>query len=183
LVPMMDGMADAGALTTRVTCRPDQQRQEETEGEGHTTGLRRARSTRLPLSSSFWDSDLMANVVWCVRWFVDASTLTLCFAMTWRIISPSVVGRPSLPAVERSMTVSVNDSEIIGVWAAALMRCIGAAPQACPAGFVGAPAGASEGNAVSEATSMSVACDRAFRGLAGDSGVAGKGSGAPSSFI
>ena len=60
------------------------------------------------MSSSFLESALRKNVVWRDFWFVDASSLTLYCAWTCLMISPSEVGLPSLPAVDRSMDESTN---------------------------------------------------------------------------
>ena len=43
-------------------------------------------------------------------WFVEASTLTLNFCMMPLVTSLSVVGRPSFPEPERSISWSVKDS-------------------------------------------------------------------------
>jgi hypothetical protein len=76
----------------------------------HTTGLSDANRLRLPFSSSFLESAFRWNVVWRVFWLVEASILILWFAITCFIISPRVVGLPSLPAEERSIADKVKDS-------------------------------------------------------------------------
>lgn len=75
-----------------------------------TTGLRSETKFLFPFSSSFLESALRWNVVCFVLWFVDASILTLNLFMTCFMISPRVIGLPSLPAEERSIAVSVKDS-------------------------------------------------------------------------
>lgn len=73
------------------------------------TGEQSATSAFLALSNSLWDSDLKWKVV-SLLWFVEASTLTLNLCMMPLVTSPSVVGRPSFPAHERSISWRMKDS-------------------------------------------------------------------------
>lgn len=166
----MAAMVEAGALRVTVT-----------------TGLKEATRDLFAFSSSLPDSDLRWKVVWRAFWFDDASTLTLCFAMTCFMISPSVTGLLSLPAVDKSIVESVKVSvTTFCLGTEGLMR--GAAlPQDEATGLVdGAGAAASDGKACSDSVSRGAApFDGPLRaGFAGalSSLREGKGSGVPSSW-
>jgi hypothetical protein len=101
------------------------------------------------------------------------------------MISPRVVGLPSLPACERSITERVNESVKTGVLITfGLIRGPEAAPQAGAVVRVGTGAAdAREGNADSDSVSNGAEEDGWYLGVEEEtwSPRAGKGSGAPSS--
>lgn len=140
---------------------------------------------RLAFSNSFVDSDFKLKVVCFLVWLELASILTLCLAMTCFMISPRVVGFPSLPAVERSIEVRVKLSVTrLEPTTAGAMRGPLLAPQADVVCLIaGATVGASEGKATSDPVSRgALAGFLAGLGAAGPlSTKEGKGSGAPSS--
>lgn len=113
--------------------------------------------------------------------FVDASTLTLYWAMTCLMISPSDVGLPSLPAADKSTAGMVKVSVTIFCFTAVgLMRVAADAPQAEVAGLFVGCVGASDGNASSDSV-LGVPFWDDWRGAAGvGSFRLGNGSGAPS---
>lgn len=111
--------------------------------------------------------------------------MTLYFAITDFMVSPSVPGLPSLPAFERSMAERVNESVKTGVLTTlGLIRGPEAAPQAGVVELGGTGAvDAREGNADSDSVSNNPGAPWVLG--AGDktgSLRAGKGSGAPSSW-
>ena len=120
--------------------------------KAHTVGESRASNDFLAFSNSFLCSDFKKNVVWRVFWFVEASSLTLCCDMTCFMISPRVVGLPSLPAADKSTTGVVKDSEKTGcLEAVALIR--GAAVQVVETAGLPTEEGARDGNASAELVS------------------------------
>ena len=150
----------------------------------HTTGLNDAIIELFAFSRSFPESDFKMKVVCRVFWLVEASTFTpLNLAVVCFMISPNVVGFPSLPAFDKLIAESVNVSVTIFDFITELGMRGPAAPQPVGTDFDGWMDGANDGKACSESVSsgpLPTEDEGVIRDDVAGSSRDGNGSGVPS---